>query len=212
MSQYQTAFFAGDVPVLPGDGESLPANPGDVSQLDGSFSLATFCTQPTEICSLEILKLAGVTEKTTFISVPETLPGDIVDTVRTDDPGRQPVDRNWFDGACRAGLQECETVATLAARQIAVGDETSHEFQRLKELASRAVSLIAVSLSQLSRPTALAADTWRATANVCEAVVAEADNFPFDGWVSRCGEGCGQLAEVARRASLHGLATPWETS
>ena len=209
MPRHQTVFVnACEVPVRPDCGESLPATPSDVSQAERSFSYATFCTMPAEVCSPELLTLAVAAEKSAISSALESLPGGIVDAVRSDDPERQPVDRQWFNGACRASLQECETVVTLAARQVAAGDETSHEYQRLKEIASHSVSLIAASLRQLSQPTALSADTWRATAEACEAVAAEADDFPFDGWVSRCGEGCRQLAEVSRRASLRGLETP----
>lgn len=124
--------------------------------------------------------------------------------VRSDGPSRQPVNSRWLAESCRVSLQECETVVTLAARQIGVGDPSSQEYRQLKEVAAGAVALISAGLSQVAHPTALSADIWRATAIVCESLATEADNFPFDGWVSRCAEGCRQLASVARQASLAG--------
>jgi hypothetical protein len=154
----------------------------------------------------ELHRSSGVSPGSTEISLtPDTLPGGILSAVRSDEPHRQPVDTRWFAAGCRASLQECETVITLAARQIAANDETSKEYQRLKELAARAVTRISASLSQLISPTVLARNTWRATAEACESLSAEADNFPFDGWVSRCETGCRQLAAVARRASFAGV-------
>ena len=149
---------------------------------------------------------SGVSAGSTETSMtPATLPGGIISAVRSDEPHRQPVDPRWFAAGCRASLQECETVVTLAARQVAANDETSEEYRRLNELAARAVTRISASLSQLISPTVLARNTWRATAEACESLSAEADNFPFDGWVSRCETGCRQLAAVARRASFAGV-------
>lgn len=124
--------------------------------------------------------------------------------VRSDSPSRQPVSSQWLAESCRASLLECETVVTLAARQISLGDQSSQEYRQLKELAAGAVALISAGLSQVAHPTALSADIWRATAIVCESLATEADNFPFDGWVLRCANGCRQLASVARHASLAG--------
>lgn len=149
---------------------------------------------------------SGVSLGSTEISMtPAMFPGGIISAVRSDEPHRQPVDPHWFAAGCRASLQECETVVTLAARQIAADDETSKEYQRLKELAARAVTLVSASLSQLVSPTVLARNTWRETAEACESLSAEADNFPFDGWVSRCETGCRLLATIARRASFAGV-------
>ncbi|NQV26446.1 MAG: hypothetical protein HQ518_18985 [Rhodopirellula sp.] len=142
------------------------------------------------------------------LSASDFLVAGIVDAVRSDDPLRQPVDPGWFVGACQASLQECETVISLATRQIAANDETSDEYVRLKRLASRAVRFIPASMNQVSRPTALSRETWAVTAKACDALSAEADNFPFDGWVARCAEGCRQLAAVLRRAAIAGTESP----
>lgn len=131
--------------------------------------------------------------------------GRIVEATRSDDPGRQPVEAGWLAGLCRASLQECATVVTLATRQIECDDESSREYCQLKELAARAMTLIAAGFSQVTSRTSLSRDTWSAMAKACQALAAEDDNFPFDGWVSQCAEGCRQLAADARRASVAGV-------
>jgi hypothetical protein len=143
-----------------------------------------------------------------------TLPLDVsrfdgvVDTVRSDDPLRQPVDPGWLVGACRASLQECEAVVVLAARQIAADDEFSTEYVRLKHLAARMVMLIPASMNQVARQTSLRHEIWTVTAKACAALFAEADNFPFDGWVTKAADGCRQLADVLRRAAAAGVESP----
>lgn len=144
----------------------------------------------------------------TRLLVSDSQEAGIVDSVRSDDPLRQPVDPGWFVGACQASLRECETVIALAARQIAANDATSDDYIRLKRVASRAFMLIAASMSQASRSTALSRETWTVAAKACEALSVEADNFPFDGWVSQCSEGCRQLTAVLRRAAVAGIESP----